>query len=181
MFKEALRTFEDNFGQPQAVVSAHLDTLSPFPSLKMHDKDYSIRFSATISSLVGDFKSLSFDADLKSFPLPKKTGQKLPLNKKSWSFFTVKKLGVQSTILDFSLWLKQKAEAHDLLKQTSLKGGAVDNTNSVNKTKVASRIIASNLQTEEKHIKNRLQLHQYQAVPTALFVKETTALGTWVN
>ena len=39
MYKDALRTLERKFGQSQAVVSAHLDKLSNFPSLKMHNSD----------------------------------------------------------------------------------------------------------------------------------------------
>ena len=58
MYKDALRTLERKFGQPQAVVSAHLDKLSNFPPLKMHNSDNIINYSAAISSLVGVFKSL---------------------------------------------------------------------------------------------------------------------------
>ena len=92
MYKDALRTLERKFGQPQAVVSAHLDKLSNFPPLKMHNSDNIINYSAAISSLVGVFKSLSYDADLKSASLLNQAVQKLPPNmKESWSLFTVKK------------------------------------------------------------------------------------------
>ena len=56
MYKDALRTLERKFGQTQAVVSAHLDKLSSFPPLKMHNSDNIINYSAAISSLVGVFK-----------------------------------------------------------------------------------------------------------------------------
>ena len=69
MYKDALKTLERKIGQPQAVVSAHLEKLSSFPPLKMHNSDNIINYSATISSLVGVFKSLSYDADLKSASL----------------------------------------------------------------------------------------------------------------
>ena len=39
MHKDELRTLERKFGQPQAVVSAHLDKPSSFPPLKMHNSD----------------------------------------------------------------------------------------------------------------------------------------------
>ena len=39
MYKDTLRTLERKFGQPQAVVSAHLDKLNSFPPLKMHNND----------------------------------------------------------------------------------------------------------------------------------------------
>ena len=85
MYKDALRTLERKFGQPQAVVSAHLDKLSSFPPLKMHNSDNIINYSAAISSLVGVFKSLSYDADLKSASPLNQAVQKLPPNmKESW-------------------------------------------------------------------------------------------------
>ena len=138
MYKDALKSLERKFGQPQAVVSANLDKLSSFPPLKMHNSDNIINCSATISSLVGVFKSLSYDSDLKSASLLNSAVQKLPPNlKESWSLFTVKKHWVKPTLLDFNNWLKEKAEAHDLMKQTSSKARTEDNTNSVVKTKVA--------------------------------------------
>ena len=46
-------------------MAAHLDKLSNFPPLKMHNSENVIGFSSTISGLVAVFKSLSFDDDLK--------------------------------------------------------------------------------------------------------------------
>ena len=113
----------------------------------MHNSDNIINYSATISSLVGVFKTLSYDADLKSASLLNTAVQKLPPNlKESWSLFTVKKHWVKPTLLDFNYWLKEKAEAHDLMKQTSLKARIEDN--SVVKTKFASRTFAANTQTK---------------------------------
>ena len=98
----------------------------------MHNSDNIMNYSATILSLVGVFKSLSYDADLKSASLLNTAVQKLPPNLKgSWSLFTVKKH-----------W------AHDLMKQTSSKARTDDNTNSVVKTKVASRTFAANTQSK---------------------------------
>ena len=37
--KDALKTLERSFGQPQAVVSAYLDKLANFPSVKMHNSE----------------------------------------------------------------------------------------------------------------------------------------------
>ena len=150
MYKDALRTLERKFGQPQAVVSAHLDKLSNFPPLKMHNSDNIINYSAAISSLVGVFKSLSYDADLKSASLLNQAVQKLPPNmKESWSLFTVKKHWVKPTLLDFNDWLKEKAEAHDLMKQSATKATPEDNLTSVTKTKTASKVFASNSQQRE--------------------------------
>ena len=150
MYKDALRTLERKFGQPQAVVSAHLDKLSSFPPLKMHNSDNIINYSAAISSLVGVFKSLSYDADLKSASLLNQAVQKLPPNmKESWSLFTVKKHWVKPTLLDFNDWLKEKAEAHDLMKQSATKAKPEENITSVTKTKTASKVFASNSQQRE--------------------------------
>ena len=49
--------------------------------------------------------------------------------KKSWSLFTVQKHWEKPNILDFSDWLKQKAEAYDLMKQISKMARTDDNTN----------------------------------------------------
>ena len=150
MYKDALRTLERKFVQPQAVVSAHLDKLSNFPPLKMHNSDSIINYSAAISSLVGVFKSLSYDADLKSASLLNQAVQKLPPNmKESWSPFTVKKHWVKPILLDFNDWLKEKAEAHDLMKQSATKAKPEDNSTSVTKTKTASKVFASNSQQRE--------------------------------
>ena len=150
VYKDALRTLERKFVQPRAVVSAHLDKLSNFPPLKMHNSDNIINYSAAISSLVGVFKSLSYDADLKSASLLNQAVQKLPPNmKESWSLFTVKKRWVKPTLLDFNDWLREKAEAHDLMKQSATKVRPDDNSTSVSKTKIASKVFASNSQQRE--------------------------------
>ena len=78
MYKDALKTLERKVGQPQAVFSSHLDKLSSFPPLKMHNSYNIINCSATISSFVGVFKSLSYDSDLKSDSLLNTAVQKLP-------------------------------------------------------------------------------------------------------
>ena len=76
MYQEALKTLERKFGQPHAVVSAHLDKLSGFPPLKMHNSENVIAFSATISALVGVLRSLKYDHDLSSAALLSQAVQK---------------------------------------------------------------------------------------------------------
>ena len=147
MYKDALRTFERKFGQPQAVVSAHLDKLSSFPPLKMHNSDNIINYSGCISSLVGVFKSLSYDSDLKSAALLNTAVQKLPPNmKESGSLFTVRKHWGKPTLLDFNDWLKEKTGAHDLMKNSAIKTRTEDTINPVTKSKVASKAFAANTQ-----------------------------------
>ena len=75
--------------------------------------------------------------------------QKFPPNlKESWSLFTVIKHWVKPTLLDFNDWLKEKAGAHEFMKQTSSKARTEDNTNSVVKIKVVSRTFAANKQSK---------------------------------
>ena len=152
----------------------------------MHNSDNIIKSSATISSLVGVFKSLSYDADLKSASLLNTAVQKLPPKckrvlvtpcaKESWSLFTVKKHWVKPTLLDFNDWLKEKAEAHDLIKQTSSNARTEDNTKSVVKTKVASRTFAAN--TQSKGTQDQPQHRQRLQPLAALCVKVTTLSGS---
>ena len=59
--KDALAKLQRNFGQLHAVVGAHLDQLSSFPPLKMHNSEKVNNFSSTISGLVAVFKTLSFN------------------------------------------------------------------------------------------------------------------------
>ena len=82
IYKDSLGTLERKFDLPQAVVSAHLDKLSNFLPLITHNSNNIIHYSAAISSLVGVFKSLSYDADLKSSSPIKQAVQKLPPNMK---------------------------------------------------------------------------------------------------
>ena len=86
MYQEALKTLERKFGLPHAVVSAHLDKLSGFPPLKMHNSENMIAYSATISALVGVFCSLKYEHDLSTAAPLGQTVQKLPPNmKEAWS------------------------------------------------------------------------------------------------
>ena len=82
MYQEAFKTLEREISQPHAVVGAHLDKLSGFPSLKMHNSENVIAFNATILALVGVFCSLKYEHDLSSAALSGQAVQKLPPNMK---------------------------------------------------------------------------------------------------
>ena len=147
LYKDALRTLERKLGQPQAVVSCHLHKLSSFPPLKMHNSNNIINYSGCISILVVAFKLLSYDSDLKGAALLNTAVQRLSPNmKESWSLFTVKMHWVKPTLLDFNDWLKERAEAHDLIKNTPTKTRTEDTINPVTKSKVASKAFAANTQ-----------------------------------
>ena len=66
--------------------------------------------------------------------------------RQSWSLFAVKKQWVKPNLLDFSDWLKEKAEAHDLMKNTATQARTKDNNNSVTRTKASSKAFAANTQ-----------------------------------
>ena len=144
MYQEALKTLERKFGQPHAVVSAHLDKLSGFPPLKMHNSENVIAFSATISALVGVFRSLKFEHDLSSAALLGQAVQKLPPNmKEAWSMHTVKKDWSRPTLLDFNEWLKDKAEAHERMKVSITKPKNDESAQSVTRTKTGAKVFAA--------------------------------------
>ena len=122
LYKDALATLQRKFGQPHAVVGAHLDKLSNFPPLKMHNSENIIGFSSTFSGLVAVFKSLSFNDDLKSVYLLNQVLSKLPPSlKEAWSMQTVRRQWHRPTLLDFNEWLKETAEGHERLKQSFLR------------------------------------------------------------
>ena len=113
----------------------------------MHNSDNIIYYSGCISSLVWVFKSLSYDSDLNSAALLNTAVKKLPPNmKESWSLFTVKKHWVKSTLLDFNDWLKEKAEAHYLMKNIAAKARTEGTNNSVTRSKVVSMAFAAKTQ-----------------------------------
>ena len=145
MYKDALKTLERKFGQPQAVVSAYLDKLAAFPPVKMHNSESIIGYAAMICSLVGVFRSLNYLQDLCSASLLGQALQKLPPNmKEAWSMHTVKRTLDRPTLIDFNEWLKDKAEAHERMKSSSSKPKAetLENGNVI-KTKTASKTFAA--------------------------------------
>ena len=144
MYQDALKTLERKFGQPQAVVSAHLDKLNNFTPLKMHNSDNVIAFSATISAMVGVFRSLKYEHDLSSAALLGQAVQKLPPNmKEAWSLHTVKKDWTRPTLSDFNDWLKDKAEAHERMKVSSAKPKNDESAPTVTRTKTGAKVFTA--------------------------------------
>ena len=83
----------------------------------MHNSESIISFASCISSLVAVLKSLGYEYDLKSTSVLNQVISKLPPNmKESWSLHCVKKCWRQPTVLDFKDWLRDKAEAHELMR-----------------------------------------------------------------
>ena len=164
MYQDALKTLERKFGQPQAIVSAHLDKLNSFPPLKMHNSENVIAFSATISAMVGVFRSLKYEHDLSSAALLGQAVQKLPPNmKEAWSMHTVKKDWSRPTLLNFNNWLKDRAEAHERMKISTTKPKNDESAQSVTGTKTGAKVFAassSSTSSKESRTKpNQVQLN----------------------
>ena len=142
MYQDALKTLERKFGQPQAVVSAHLDKLNSFPPLKMHNSENVIAFSATKSAMVGVFRSLKYEHDLSSAALLGQAVQKLlPIMKEAWSMHTVKKDWSRPTLLDFNERLKDKAESHERMKTSTTKPKNDESAQFVTRTMTGANIL----------------------------------------
>ena len=154
LYNDAMKVLERKFGQPHAVVGAHLDKLNNYPPLKMHNSENVIAFASVISSLVGVFQSLSYDADLRSSSLLNQVVQKLPPNlKESWCSHIVKKQWLRPTLLEFNDWLQEKADTHDRMKAVKFKT-KTDEPPVVNKTKTTSKAFASNSKVADAKQKN---------------------------
>ena len=153
MYKDALKTLERKFGQPQAVVTAYLDKLANVPPVKVHNSESIISYSATVSSLVGVFRSLNYNQDLSSASLLGQAMQKLPLNmKEARSMHTVRRSLDRPTLIDFNEWLKEKAEAHERMKTASGKPKSDENPQpSVNKTKTTSKMFAATTSNNQQN------------------------------
>ena len=145
--KDALATLQKKFGQPHAVVAAHLDKLSNFPPLKMHNSEKVFGFSSTISGLLAVFKPLSFDEDLKSVILLNQAVSRLSPNlMEAWSIQIVRSQWHRTTLLDFNEWPKEKAEGHKRLKSINSKGKSEEPV----KQKVGTKVFASNAKVSDK-------------------------------
>ena len=151
MYRDALKTLERKFRQPQAVVTAYLEKLANFPPVKMHNSESIISYSATICSLVGVFRSLNYVQDLSSASLLGQAVQKLPPNmKETWSLHTVRRTLDRPTLIDFNDWLKDKAEAHERMKSLPTKVKQEESNNvSVTKTKTASKVFAATTSSQQ--------------------------------
>ena len=117
MNKDALKTLEKKFGQPQNVITAHIDKLSSFPQLRVHNSEKIVSLSMTISSLVAVFRSLDYEENLKSISLLNQPLLKYPPNMRvSWSLFVVNCYWSPPNLIDFNNWLKEKSEPHEQMK-----------------------------------------------------------------
>ena len=144
LYRDALKALERKFGQPQAVVTAHLEKLSNYPAVKIHNSESIINYACAISSLIALFQSLKYDADLFSSALLNQAVQKLPPNlKESWSLHTVKKGWLRPSLLDFNFWLQEKTEAYDRMQFGSATKPKGEPNSTTTKVKTATKTFAS--------------------------------------
>ena len=114
LYNDAMEVLERKFGQPQAIVCAHLEKLKNYPPLKMHNSENIIAYAPVFSILVGVFRSLSYDADLQRSSLVNQAVKKLPPNLiESWCPHIVRNQWDRPTLLDFIDWLQTKSDTHD--------------------------------------------------------------------
>ena len=144
LYRDALKALERKFGQPQAVVTAHLEKLSNYPAVNIHNSESIINYDCAISSLIAVFQSLKYDADLFSSALLNQAVQKLSPNlKESWALHTVKKGWLRPSLLDFNFWLQEKAEAHDRMQFGSATKPKGEPNSTTTKMKTATMTFAS--------------------------------------
>ena len=148
LYRDALKALERKFGQPQAVVSAHLEKLNNYPPVKMHNSESIINYACAISSFIAVFTSLGYEADLNSSSLLNQVVQKLPPNlRESWSLHTVKKGWLRPSLLNFNDWLQEKAEAHDRMHFGAATKPKPEVTPTTSKVKTATKTFASDTQS----------------------------------
>ena len=164
MYKDALKTLERKFGQPQTVVSAYLDKLANVPPVKMHNSESIISYAATICSLVGVFRSLNYVQDLSSASLLGQAVQKFPPNlKEGWSMHTVKRDLNRPTLIDFNDWLKDKTEAHERMKAASGKRKVEETpTENLTKTNTNSKVFAATTTSTKNTIATEPSTQKFQ-------------------
>ena len=117
-----MKALERKFGQPHAIVGANLDKLNNYPPLKMHNSENIIAYASVVSSLVGVFRSISYDASLQSSSSVNQAVEKLPPNlKESWCSHIVRNQWDRPTLLDFNDRLQTKSDTHDRMKTAKFK------------------------------------------------------------
>ena len=118
MYWDVLRMPERKFGQPYAIVSAHIiDKSSLFRALKMHTSENIITYFASISAVFVVFRSLRYVQNLTRAILLGHAVQKLPPNlREAWAMYTVENKWSRLTLLEFNDWLEDKAEAYERIK-----------------------------------------------------------------
>ena len=164
------------FGKPQAVVSVYVYQLSKLPLLKRHISQRFISYSGTISALRGVFRSLHHHPYLPSASLLGQATQKIPPKLKgSCSMHIVKKNWNRPTSVKFKDWLKNKAEAHERIKLSSVKPKTEDSNPSaiVIRMKTGTKKFASGSSNQTTSIGDKADIRPL----IVLLVKKSNTCG----
>ena len=130
-------------------MTAYLDKLANEPPVKMHNSESIKSYSATVSSLVGVFRSLNYNQDLSSASLLGQAAHKLPPNMKDEA---------------------HEAEAHERMKTASGKPKSDENPRpNVNKTKTTSKVFAA---TTSNNQQNNTSKPKSDRLPNCVACKE---------
>ena len=95
-------------------MGAYFDKLASYTPVKIHSSEQIIDFANFIASIIGVFRSLNYENDLRGAAMLNQAVYKLPPNlREQWSMHTVVKDMLRPTLIDFNHWLKRKAEADE--------------------------------------------------------------------
>ena len=89
--RDILKTLECKFGRPQVVVGAYFDKLfsvvgayfeklSSYAPVTMHHSEQNIIFANFVAGIIGVFRSLNYESDLKGVAMSSQAVCKLPPN-----------------------------------------------------------------------------------------------------
>ena len=107
------------FGQAHVVVSAHLDRLSQFPPVRMHNSEQLVDFALAVSGFVNVLQTQGFYEDLNGTTNLAIVVQKLPPNlRESWSRHVIRDKIARPTLLHFNAWLEIEADSHEYMRNT---------------------------------------------------------------
>ena len=154
-YRDSLKTLERKFGQPQVVVGVYFDKLASYTPVKIHSSEQIIDFANFIASIIGVFRSLNYENDLRGAAMLNQAVYKLPPNlREQWSMHTVVKDMLRPTLIDFNDWLKRKAEAHERMNVSGTSKPKAEESKVKSKSKSFSATAAatgSTLSTTPRH------------------------------
>ena len=111
----AWEILERKFGRPHVIISAQLDKIQNYPSVRMHNSSAIIDFSVTVSNLICIFEQLGYTNDLCSASNLQLLVSKLPPNLKEtkWFGYITTRCWDTPSIKEFDTWLQKVADTHE--------------------------------------------------------------------
>ena len=113
-FDKAWEILERKFGRPHVIISAQLDKIQNYPSVRMHNSSAIIDFSVTVSNLICIFEQLGYTNDLCSASNLQLLVSKLPPNlKEKWFGYITTRCWDTPSIKELDTWLQRVADTHE--------------------------------------------------------------------